>query len=129
VGAIILRKPRARVVLASAAACAFLLVLLSMGSSGRTAAVSIILVGLFNSVMFPSIFALGVAKTGSMRATAAGVLIMGIVGGAVIPVVEGLVADRIGIHHALIVPALCYVYIAYYGLRGSQPRSLAEQAA
>lgn len=128
-GAIILRKPRARAVLASAAACAFLLVLLSMGSSGRIAAISIILVGLFNSVMFPSIFALGVAKTGSMRATAAGVLIMGIVGGAVIPVVEGLVADRIGIHHALIVPALCYVYIAYYGLRGSQPRRLTEQAA
>jgi FHS family L-fucose permease-like MFS transporter len=64
-----------------------------------------------------------------MRATAAGVLIMGIVGGAVIPVVEGLVADRVGIHHALIVPALCYLYIAYYGLRGSQPRRLAERAA
>jgi FHS family L-fucose permease-like MFS transporter len=54
---------------------------------------------------------------------------MGIVGGAVIPVAEGLVADRIGIHHALIVPALCYVYIAYYGLRGSQARRFAEGAA
>ena len=126
-GAVILRKDRARKVLASAAACAFLLVVLSIASSGSIAAISIILVGLFNSVMFPSIFGLGIAKTGSMRATAAGVLIMGIVGGAVIPVCEGLVADRIGIHHALIVPALCYVYIAYYGLRGSQVRAVAEQ--
>ena len=127
-GAVILRKDRARKVLAFAAACAFLLVILSMGSFGNIAAISIILVGLFNSVMFPSIFGLGVAKTGSMRATAAGVLIMGIFGGAVIPVCEGLVADRIGVHHALIVPALCYVYIAYYGLRGSQVRTFVKSA-
>jgi FHS family L-fucose permease-like MFS transporter len=123
-GAVILRKDRARIVLASAAACAFLLVLISMCSSGGMAAISIILVGLFNSIMFPTIFGLGVAKTGSMRPTAAGVLIMGIAGGAVIPIVEGLVADKIGVHYALIVPALCYVFVAYYGLRGSQVRRM-----
>ena len=122
-GAIILRKDCARMLLASAAAFAFTLVFVSMCSVGNIAAISIILVGLFNSVMFPSIFGLGIAKTGAMRATAAGVLIMGIVGGAIVPVCEGLVADKIGVHHALIVPALCYIYIVYYGLLGSRVRT------
>ncbi len=128
-GAVILRKPRARPVLACAAICAFLLVLTSMASVGNIAVISVVLIGLFNSVMFPSIFALGVAQTGTMRATAAGVLIMGIAGGAVIPVCEGLLADKVGLHRALIVPAICYVYVAYYGLRGSRVKKPWEQMA
>jgi FHS family L-fucose permease-like MFS transporter len=47
---------------------------------------------------------------------------MAIVGGAIIPVTEGALADHIGIHHAFILPALCYIYIAYYGYKGSIPK-------
>jgi FHS family L-fucose permease-like MFS transporter len=81
--------------------------------------VTIILVGLFNSVMFPNIFSLGIEGLGPLTGKGSGLLVMAIVGGAIIPVAEGALADRIGIHHAFFLPALCYVYIAYYGYRGS----------
>jgi FHS family L-fucose permease-like MFS transporter len=80
---------------------------------------SIILVGLFNSVMFPSIFSLGIEGLGPLTGKGSGLMVMAIVGGAIIPVAEGALADRIGIHHAFILPALCYVYIAFYGFKGS----------
>ena len=83
---------------------------------------SIILVGLFNSVMFPSIFTLGIAGLGPLTGKGSGLLVAAIVGGAIIPVIEGALADRIGIHHAFILPVLCYIYIAYYGFRGSRPQ-------
>jgi len=81
--------------------------------------VTIICVGLFNSVMFPSIFSLGIEGLGPLTGKGSGLLVMAIVGGAIIPVAEGALADHIGIHHAFILPALCYVYIAYYGYKGS----------
>ena len=80
---------------------------------------TIILVGLFNSVMFPSIFSLGVEGLGPLTGKGSGLLVMAIVGGAIIPVTEGALADHIGIHHAFILPALCYIYIAFYGFKGS----------
>jgi FHS family L-fucose permease-like MFS transporter len=77
------------------AACA--LVLLSVTSSGHIAIGSILLVGLFNSIMFPSIFALGVAELGPLTGDGSGVLIIAIVGGAIIGEVEGALADHVGI--------------------------------
>ncbi len=56
---------------------------------------------------------------GRLTGKGSGLLVMAIVGGAIIPVAEGALADRIGIHHAFILPALCYVYIAFYGYKGS----------
>jgi FHS family L-fucose permease-like MFS transporter len=88
---------------------------------GNVAMWSIIAVGLFNSVMFPSIFTLGIAKLGPLTGDGSGLLVMGIVGGAILPVLQGVLADRIGIHHAFILPAICYVYILFYALRGSRP--------
>jgi FHS family L-fucose permease-like MFS transporter len=82
---------------------------------------SIILVGFFNSVMFPSIFTLGIAKLGPLTGDGSGLLIMAIVGGALIPFAQGWLADRIGLHHAFILPAICYLYIVYYAFRGSRP--------
>jgi FHS family L-fucose permease-like MFS transporter len=84
---------------------------------------TILAVGLFNSVMFPSIFTLGVAELGPLTGKASGILNMAIVGGAVIPVLEGTIADRIGVHHAFFVPVICYLYILFYALRGSKPNS------
>ena len=82
---------------------------------------SIIFVGLCNSIMFPSIFTLGIAKLGPLTGDGSGVLVMAIVGGAILPVIQGSLADHLGIHHAFILPVLCYLYIVYYAFRGSKP--------
>ena len=84
---------------------------------------SIIAVGLFDSIMFPSIFTLGVADLGPLTGYGSGLLNMAIVGGAIIPVIQGAMADRIGILHAFFVPALCCLYILFYALKGSTPNS------
>jgi FHS family L-fucose permease-like MFS transporter len=119
IGAAGLQKLPTRTVLGTVAVVACVLVVTSMLSHGWLAMATIILVGLFNSVMFPSIFALGVEGLGPLTAKGSGLLVQAIVGGAIIPVAEGALADRIGIHHAFILPALCYIYIAYYGYKGS----------
>jgi len=121
VGSAILQKVKTGRVLGLAAIIACLLVTTSMLTFGHVAVWSIILVGLFNSVMFPSIFTLGIAELGPLTGDGSGVLIMAIVGGAIIPLLQGAIADRIGIHHAFFLPAICYLYIVYYAFRGSRP--------
>ena len=121
IGSAILQKVETRIVLGIAAASACTLVIISMLTEGHLAMWSIILVGFFNSVMFPSIFTLGIAKLGPLTGDGSGMLIMAIVGGAIVPVVQGALADQIGIHHAFFIPALCYVYILYYAVNGSKP--------
>jgi FHS family L-fucose permease-like MFS transporter len=121
VGSAILQKVKTGTLLGIAATAAVLLVCTSMLTSGPIAMWSIILVGFFNSIMFPSIFTLGIAKLGPLTGDGSGLLIMAIVGGAIIPVAQGWIADHIGIHHAFILPVICYAYIVYYGLRGSRP--------
>jgi FHS family L-fucose permease-like MFS transporter len=99
------------------------LVAISMLTTGHVAMYSIILVGFFNSIMFPSIFTLGVAELGPLTGDGSGVMIMAIVGGAIIPVAQGWIADHIGIHHAFFLPVLCYLYILFFALSGSKPNS------
>jgi len=99
------------------------LVAISMLSSGQVAMWSIILVGFFNSIMFPSIFTLGVAELGPLTGDGSGIMIMAIVGGAIIPVLQGAIADRVGIHHAFFLPVICYLYILFFALSGSKPNS------
>jgi MFS transporter, FHS family, L-fucose permease len=123
IGSAVLQKLPTRAVLGTVAVIACLLVVTSMLSTGWLAMATIILVGLFNSVMFPNIFSLGIEGLGPLTGKGSGLLVMAIVGGAIIPVAEGALADRIGIHHAFILPALCYIYIAYYGYRGSVPKT------
>ncbi len=120
IGSVVLQKLRAGVVLGTAAVAACLLVVVSMLSLGQVAVWSIILVGLFNSIMFPSIFTLGIAGLGPSTGKGSGFLIAAIVGGAIIPEIEGALADKIGIHYAFIIPAICYLYIMFYGFRGSR---------
>lgn len=105
------------------ALCTSALVAISMLSTGPVAMYSIILVGFFNSIMFPSIFTLGVAELGPLTGDGSGILIMAIVGGAIIPLAQGWIADRIGIHHAFFLPVICYLYILFYALSGSKPNS------
>jgi MFS transporter, FHS family, L-fucose permease len=123
IGSAVLQKLPTRAVLGTVAVIACLLVVTSMLSTGWLAMVTIILVGLFNSVMFPNIFSLGIEGLGPLTGKGSGLLVMAIVGGAIIPVAEGALADRIGIHHAFILPALCYIYIAFYGYKGSVPKA------
>jgi len=82
---------------------------------------AILFVGLFNSILFPSLFTLGIAGLGELTSKASGVLMSAAVGAAVIPVLQGAVADWAGVQTSFIVPALCYIYVAFYGLKGSKP--------
>ncbi|MDR3445084.1 MULTISPECIES: glucose/galactose MFS transporter [Dyella] len=111
-----------RKLLAAFAAVAGLLVLTTMLTQGNVAMVSVIAIGLFNSIMFPTIFALGIERMGPLTGKASSLLIMAIVGGALLPLAQGVLADHMGIQHAFILPLLCYGYIVFYGLRGSLVR-------
>lgn len=123
IGSALLQKVSTRGLLGICAVCAAALVAISMLTTGHTAMYSIILVGFFNSIMFPSIFTLGVAELGPLTGDGSGVMIMAIVGGAIIPVAQGWIADRIGIHHAFFLPVICYLYILFFALSGSKPNS------
>lgn len=121
IGSGLQRKIKPPKMLAFNSMVAILLVVTSMLSKGYVAMWSILLVGLFNSIMFPTIFALSVDGLGKHTSQASGILCMAIVGGAVIPVIQGIIADNIGIHHAFFIPVLCYLYIAFYALKGHSP--------
>jgi FHS family L-fucose permease-like MFS transporter len=123
IGSAILQKVSTRGLLGVCAVCAAGLVAISMLTTGHFAMYSIIVVGFFNSIMFPSIFTLGVAELGPLTGDGSGIMIMAIVGGAIIPVAQGAIADRIGIHHAFFLPVICYLYILFFALSGSRPNS------
>lgn len=119
IGAAVMLKIRPGAVLTVNSVAAITLIIVSIVSSGNIALWSILLVGLCNSIMFPTIFSLGVKDLGEHTSHGSGVLCMAIVGGAIIPVIYGVFADTIGIQLALILPALCYAYIAYYGKKNT----------
>jgi FHS family L-fucose permease-like MFS transporter len=119
-GSAILRVVRTGTLLGLSALAACALVLTSVGTSGQAAMWSIILVGLMNSTMFPSIFTLGIDGLGKLTGQGSGILIAAIVGGAIIPIAEGALADRIGLQIAFLLPAVCYLYIVFYGFVGSR---------
>ncbi len=123
IGSALLQRMKTGGLLGACAICAAGLVALSMLTTGHFAMYSIILVGLFNSIMFPSIFTLGIAELGPLTGDGSGIMIMAIVGGAIIPVAQGWIADHIGIHHAFFLPVICYVYILFFALNGSKPNS------
>ncbi len=133
-GAAILQKIKTGTVLGIAAICAFLLVMITMHTHGTgavhpvslfghtvdlphsTAMWSLLAVGLFNSIMFPSIFTLGIQDLGPLTSKGSSLMIAAILGGAVVPELMGKLADHIGVQAAFILPALCYVYIAAFGI-------------
>lgn len=120
VGSGILRKVDAGRLLGCSAVVAAGLVTTTLLSHGQLALWSVVVVGLFNSIMFPNIFTLGIAGLGPRTGQGSSLLVMAIVGGAVIPLLQGILADRIGVHHAYILPLLCYLYIIFYGFWGSR---------
>jgi FHS family L-fucose permease-like MFS transporter len=81
---------------------------------------SLVSIGLFNSIMFPTIFALSIERLGPLTNKASSLLIMAIVGGALVPFLQGALADRIGLQPSFVLPLLCYGYIVFFGLSGSR---------
>ncbi|MGH8053947.1 MAG: L-fucose:H+ symporter permease [Stenotrophomonas sp.] len=122
-GSALLVRLSPRKLLAGFAVANVVLLALTLMSAGQTALYCIVATGLFNSIMFPTIFALGIERLGPLTNKASSLLIMAIVGGAVIPLLQGVLADRIGLHHSFIVPLLCYGYVIFYGLVGSRART------
>jgi len=118
VGAVVMQKIQPGKVLTFNALIAAVLVLITIIGSGSVAMWTILSVGLFNSIMFPTIFSLAVNGLEKHTGQGAGILCAAIVGGAILPVVQGLFADWIGIQTAFFIPVLCYCYIAYYGWKG-----------
>ena len=104
--------------LATHAVVAALLAVTSALTSGWTAVITIIAVGFVNSIMFPTIFTLAIDGLGRHTEQGSGILCAAIVGGAFIPALQGVFADAAGLHISFILPATCYLYIAWYGMRG-----------
>ena len=123
IGSYVLRWVKPGYVLAFNAAVVILLLIVAMSSGGLIAMWSVLAIGLFNSIMFPTIFTLAIAKLGRHTGEGSGVLCMAIVGGAIVPVVQGYFADTMGILMSFFVPAICYGYIVYYGLKGHEVRN------
>src|SRR5881227_117258 len=121
IGSALLRRIAPRVLLCVFALVAVALLATTILSSGALAMWSVIAIGLFNSIMFPTLFTLGIEGLGPLTPKASSLLVMAIFGGAVIPQLQGVLADRIGVQLAFMLPLLCYAYIAWYALRGSRP--------
>ncbi len=129
IGSAILQKVRTGTLLGVFALVALLLVVASMTTTGAVAMWTILLVGLFNSIMFPSIFTLGLVGLGELTSKGSSLMVQAIVGGALIPVLYGKLADGIGYQHAFIVPALCYVFIAVYGIAAARRPMITDPLA
>jgi FHS family L-fucose permease-like MFS transporter len=103
------------------------LLLVAMFTTGTVAVWCLILCGLANSIMYPTIFALGIAELGPMTSKGSGVITIGNVGGAVIPPLFGYLAVKFGgYQYAFILPIVCYLFVAYYGLSGYKPTHTAK---
>jgi len=119
-GAAIMQKLNAAKVLACHGILAGVLVLIAMTGQGSLAMWAILLVGLCNSIMFPTIFSLALQGLGKYTSQGSGILCLAIVGGAIIPLLQGMLADNIGVQLALIRPIGCYLYITYFALFGAK---------
>lgn len=116
IGSALLQRLRTGPVLGSAALAACCLVILTILTHGHTAMFALLAVGFCNSIMFPSIFTLGIQDLGPLTSKGSSLMIAAIVGGAIIPLATGKLADHIGLQAAFLLPAICYVYIAGFGL-------------
>lgn len=142
IGSAVLQKVRPGLVVGVSALCACILVLVSMHSTGSGLIYSqtldvfghskvlilprsvpmwtMLSVGLFISVLFPSIFSMGIQDLGPLTSKGSSLLIAAILGGAIIPELQGRIADRIGLQPAFIVPAVCLIYIACFGIAAAR---------
>jgi FHS family L-fucose permease-like MFS transporter len=119
-GSAIMQRIDAGKVLAAFSIGAFIVMMITVFAQGPVAMWSLILVGLFHSIMFPTIFTLGIKGLGPLTEEGSGLLIMAIAGGALV-VVQGWLADHFGLQTSFLLTALCELYILFYALWGSRP--------
>jgi FHS family L-fucose permease-like MFS transporter len=116
---------RAERALRVVSACALALVATTILGHGHVAMWAIVSCGLFNSVMWPCIFPLSVKGLGRFTSQGSGILITMVVGGAIIPEIQGLLADKFGYQHSYVIVLLCYAYLVFFAVSGyriRQPR-------
>ena len=118
IGSFVLKSIKPSLVLAVCAAMSILLIVISVTSNGQLAIWSMILIGVFNSVMFAIIFSLSVNGLGEHTTKASGILSTAIVGGAIISYAQGLLIDSFTWPVAFMLPLVCYAYILFYGVNG-----------
>lgn len=117
-GSVILNKYKSSHMLLLSAGGALVLVSVAMITSGYLSLWALALVGLFTSIMYPIIFTLSIRDLGGYTKTASSLLIMGIVGGAIVPPVMGLISDQAAIRYSFVMPVLCYAYVIFFAMRG-----------
>lgn len=119
-GSAILQKVSAQKVLVIASVAAFVFIAITILTTGVISMWAMLLTGLFNSIMWSNIFALSIDGLGDLTIKASGILVMAPVGGAILPLMQGMLADMsfIGLKYSYVLPLLCYLFIFYYGLRG-----------
>ena len=120
IGGFILKDVSPRKAVTYFALLATLFALISIFTTGNIAIVSIVAVGFFTSILFPTIFTLGINGLGHFAEEGSALMIGSIVGGALIPLLMVTLADDLGLHSSLIIAVVCYLYIAYYGMFGSK---------
>ena len=98
------------------------LLLTAMSTHGTVAIACLVLTGIANSVMYPNIFALGIAELGPLTSKGSGVITIGNVGGAILPPLFGMLADKTSIQYAFIIPIIGYIFVVYYGMWGYKPK-------
>jgi FHS family L-fucose permease-like MFS transporter len=108
---------------------AFICILVGIGATGLASVLAIVLVGFFNSIMFPTIFALSLKNLGALTKRGSSLLVMSIIGGALIPAVMGKISDVSNIQVAFIMPLICYVYVIYFAVRGYKTNDMLMLAA
>jgi FHS family L-fucose permease-like MFS transporter len=122
IGSGVMLYVRAERALATVAAAAVLLIAVTIFGHGHLAGLAVVGCGLFNSVMWPCIFPLSVKGLGKFTSQGSGILITMVVGGAVIPEIQGLLADKFGYQHSFGIVLLCYAYILFFALSGYRVR-------
>lgn len=129
-GAFIMRQVAAETVLAWFSIGAFVVMMITVFTTGPVAMWSLILVGLFHSIMFPTIFTLGIRGLGPLTEEGSGLLIMAIAGGALV-IIQGWLADRYGLQWSFLLTAACELYVLFYALWGCKVTgtATAEQRA
>ena len=125
IGSAIMQSVAPERVLAITSVIAFIVMLVTTFASGPVAMWALISVGLFHSIMFPTIFTLGIRSLGPLTEEASGLLIMAIAGGALV-VVQGWLADQFGLQWSFLLTAICELYILFYAVWGSRTPTLAD---
>ena len=120
IGAAVLQKMKSHTLLAIMAVAAILFLLTGVTMSGWVAGWAIILIGFCNSIMWSNIFTLAIDGLGKFTSKGSGLLVMAIVGGAIVPLIHGFLADRIGLQSSYLVAIVCYLYILFYAMKGYQ---------